>query len=268
MMRRSCFNKVVLALISCFTIGCTSSVSNERPLKAYLTSSATAREQSKKETNEIVLCVDQWEGLTNADDTGSYAELVKAVYEPAYRVKIKHFPWARAQAEFKNERCDGLIAESKVDDKYIKPKIILDALELEIYFLKERHKYQGRKSLSTKRIAWLRGYNFHKIVDYPIQFIEINDIKAGYKMLEGGRFDFLLDYSYTFKDECATSGADCSRITSQPSGVIEKVWVVFHRTNLGNELAHHWDQRLRLLIEAGIPQKIFEKYGQRYPGPY
>lgn len=266
-MRRSCFTKVIATLLSCLTIGCTSSVSNERRLTPPIISSAVASEHSRKEANEIVLCVDLWDGLTNADDTGSYAELVKAVYEPAYRVKIKHFPWARAQAEFKNERCDGLIAESKIDDNYIKPKIILDALELEIYFLKGRQKYQGSKSLSSQRIAWLRGYNFHKLVDYPIQLVEINDVKAGYKMLEGGRFDFLLDYSYTFKDECETSGADCSRITSQPSGVIEKVWVVFHRTKVGSTLADHWDHRMPLLIQDGIPQKIFKRYGQTYPGP-
>jgi hypothetical protein len=81
---------------------------------------------------ELVLCVDNWEGLTNVDGTGSYSEVVKKVYDSDYKVTIKLFPWARAQTEFRNKKCDGLIAENKVDEKlYVKPEIRLDALELQ-----------------------------------------------------------------------------------------------------------------------------------------
>lgn len=219
-------------------------------------------------SKELTLCVDQWEGLTNTNGTGSYLEIVKKVYEPELKVKIKFLPWARAQAEFRNKKCDGLIAENNIDDSFVKPQIILDALELEAYYLKGKLKFKGHESLKTQRIGWLRGYGFNSLVPYTINFSEVNDVKAGFKMLEGERFDIFLDYSYTFKDECQTSGVDCAKITSKPSGVIERVWVVFHNTPRGKGLAFQWDNKMPDLIKSGVPQKIFEKYGQKYTGPY
>ncbi|MFS4459721.1 hypothetical protein [Bdellovibrio sp. HCB2-146] len=219
-------------------------------------------------TRDLILCVDQWDGLTNVNGTGSYLEVVKKVYEPQLKVKIKFLPWARAQAEFRNKKCDGLIAENDIDEAFVKPHIILDALELEAYYLKGKLKFKGQESLKKERVGWLRGYGFNKLVPYSISFSEVNDVKAGFKMLEGERFNIFLDYSYTFKDECQTSGVDCSKITSKPSGVIERVWVVFHNSPRGKGLARTWDDKMSDLIKAGVPQKIFEKYGQKYPGPY
>lgn len=245
------------------------SVSNKilRPLVVLLLSIGfflSLHANAKKKT-ELILCVDNWEGLTNVDGTGSYSETVKKVYEPDYKVTIKLFPWARAQTEFRNKKCDGLIAENKVDKIFVKPEIILDALELQAYFLKGRIKFKGEKSLKTQQLAWLRGYNYHKIINYPVKFTEFNSVHSGFKMLEAHRFDIMLDYIYTFKDECQTSGATCSKIGSAPSGIIEKVYVIFHNTKQGNQLTKLWDEKMKVLKNAGIVQKIFEKYAQKYP---
>lgn len=217
-----------------------------------------------KAKTELVLCVDNWEGLTNTNGTGSYSEVVKKVYESDYKVTIKLFPWARAQKEFRNKKCDGLIAENKIDESYVKPEIRLDALELQAYFLKGSFKFKGEKSLRTRQLAWLRGYNYDKIIDYPVRFTEFNSVHSGFKMLEAHRFEIMLDYIYTFKDECKTSGADCSKIDSAPSGIIEKAYVVFHNTKNGKKLTKMWDEKMTILIKDGIVQKIFEKYGQKY----
>jgi|GEM_PF-3419399 len=215
---------------------------------------------------ELTFCVDNWEGLTNKDGTGTYSELVKKVYEPEYKVTIKLFPWARAQQEFQNGKCTGLIAESKSDEATtVKPKIVLDALELQAYFLKGRVKYQGEKTLRTKALGWLRGYNYHKLVDYKMNFIEFNNVHAGFKMLEAQRFDIMLDYIYTFKDECKPSGADCTKIDSTPSGIIERAYVVFANNKQGVRLTKLWDEKMAELIKLGFPQELYEKYGQKYP---
>jgi ABC-type amino acid transport substrate-binding protein len=214
---------------------------------------------------ELVLCVDNWEGLTNVDGTGSYSEVVKKIYDSDYKVTIKLFPWARAQTEFRNKKCDGLIAENKVDEKlYVKPEIRLDALELQAYFLKGKVKFKGEKSLRTLQLAWLRGYNYDKIMSFPVRYSEFNSVHSGFKMLEAQRFDIMLDYIYTFKDECKSSGADCAKIDSAPSGIIERAYVVFHNTKKGRTLGKMWDEKMANLIKAGIVQKLFEKYGQKY----
>lgn len=217
--------------------------------------------------SDLVLCVDNWEGLTNKDGTGSYSEVVKRVFESDYNVKIRLLPWARAQTEFRNKKCDGLIAENKVDKTYVKPEIRLDALELQVYFVRGKLKYQGDKSLRLHSLAWLRGYNYDKIINYPVRFTEFNSVHSGFKMLVAGRFDIMVDYIYTFKDECKTSGADCSKIDSAPSGIIEKAYVVFHKTEKGIHLGKMWDEKMYGLIKAGTVQKIFEKYGQKYQLP-
>jgi len=214
---------------------------------------------------ELTFCVDNWEGLTNVDGTGSYSETVKAVYEDEYKITIKIFPWARAQKEFRNKKCDGLIAENKPEPIYAKPQIVLDALELQAYFLKGKTKFKGEKTLKTAQLAWLRGYNYHKLVDYPLNFTEFNSVHAGFKMLEAQRFEIMLDYTYTFKDECKTSGADCSKIDGAPSGIIERVYVIFQGTSKGKKLAQAWDDKMTLLLKSGKVQKIFEKYSQKYP---
>lgn len=218
----------------------------------------------KKE--KIILCVDNWVGLTNTDGTGSYSELVRKVYEDKYEVIIKLFPWARAQISFQEKKCDGLIAENKPSPNSIRPRIILDDLPLEAYFLKGKVDFKGEETLKSKRIAWLRGYGYDRIVDFRMKFVEVNDIKLAFKMLEAGRFDILIDYTYTFKDECHLSGVDCTKITSAPSGISEKAYVVFHKNPKGESLAAHWDRRMSDLIVEGEPQRIFQKYGQRYVG--
>jgi polar amino acid transport system substrate-binding protein len=237
---------------------------NVGPLIVGLLIIGTFSSLQAKAKTELVLCVDNWEGLTNVDGTGSYSEVVKKVYEPDYKVTIKLFPWARAQTEFRNKKCDGLIAENKIDSNYVKPEIRLDALELQAYFLKGKLKFKGEKSLRTLQLAWLRGYNYNKIINYPVRFTEFNSVHSGFKMLEARRFEIMLDYIYTFKDECKTSGADCAKIDSAPSGIIEKAYVVFHNTKKGKKLTSIWDEKMTILIKAGIVQKIFEKYGQKY----
>lgn len=218
----------------------------------------------KKE--KLTLCVDNWEGLTNTDGTGSYSELVKKVFEEKYKVSIRLYPWARAQAVFKEKKCDGLIAENKPSDYSIRPRIILDDLPLEAYYLKGKVDFKGEETLRSKKIAWIRGYGYDKITPIKMSFTEVNDIKLAFKMLEAGRFDILIDYTYTFKDECHLAGIDCTKITSAPSGISEKAYVVFHKSEKGSALAHFWDRRMTDLIVEGEPQRIFQKYGQRYVG--
>lgn len=212
----------------------------------------------------LVFCVDNWEGLTNIDGTGSYNDVVKKVFSDDYNVRIKIFPWARAQNEFREKKCDSLIAENKVDSIFIKPKIRLDALELQAYFLKGRLKYNGLESLKKHELAWIRGYNYHKILNFPVSFSEFTTVQSGFKMLSAGRFEIMLDYKYAFKDECKLSGVDCARIDGEPSGIIEKTYVIFHQSPRGNILAKIWDERMADLIRAGTIQKIFEQYGQVY----
>lgn len=220
-----------------------------------------------KPSNEIILCVDNWEGLTNTNGTGSYSEIVKKVFEPEYKVIIKLSPWARAQGEFKDKKCDGLIAESKIDDSMLKPRIVLDALPLHAYFIKGKLVFEGEKTLKTKKLAWFRGYNYNRLLNYKVNFSEFGDIKSGFKMLEAGRFDVMIDYAYTFKDECKTSGANCSKIDGAFSGIIEKAYVVVHNNELGSKLIKLWDSKMEVLIKSGEAQKIFVKYGQTYNGP-
>lgn len=226
-----------------------------------LVSSAASIKKGK-----LTLCVDNWEGLTNADGTGSYSELVKKVFEEKYKVSIRLYPWARAQGAFKEKKCDGLIAENKPSDFAIRPRIILDDLPLEAYYLKGKVDFKGEETLRSKKIAWIRGYGYDKITPIKMNFTEVNDIKSAFKMLEAGRFDILIDYAYTFKDECHLAGIDCTKITSTPSGISEKAYVVFHNNENGIELAHYWDRRMTDLIVEGEPQRIFQKYGQRYVG--
>jgi hypothetical protein len=218
-----------------------------------------------KTKEKLVFCVDHWEGLTNKDGTGSYSEVVRKVFEPRYKVIIRLAPWARSQKEFRNKKCDALIAENKIDSRFIKPAILLDALELEAYFLKGKLKFDKNKSLRQLQLGWQRGYGYNKIIPFPVRFTEFNNVHAGFKMLEGERFDVMLDYSYTFKDECKTSGANCAKIDSAPSGIIEKAYVVFNNNKNGRRLSRFWDEKMELLIQAGTVQEIFAKHDQKYP---
>lgn len=220
-----------------------------------------------KEVKELIFCTDTWAGMTNPDGTGSYSELTKRVYEPDYKVTIKIFPWARALAEIKANKCDGLICENNVDQSFARPKTVLYRLPLYAYFIKNAISYNGVESLRGRKLAWMRSFGFDKFIKFPVKYTELNNIKGAYKMLASGRFDILIDYEYAFKDECSLSGADCSNIVGVPSGIMETAHVVFRQSDQSERLVKHWDDKMKTLIQEGVVQQIFKKNGQVYTGP-
>lgn len=216
--------------------------------------------------DELILCTDNWENQTNADETGSYLELVKKVFEPDHKVTIKFYPWARAQEEFKKKNCTGLIAENKIDAaSMVQPKYVLDQSDLTVFFVKGKNEFKGKESLTTKQIAWNRGYGYDKLVDFKMKFTEVNDIPTGLKMLEAGRFEFLVDYEYDFEMHCKKAGIKCDQIGMSPSGIIEKSYVVFHKDGKGESYANRWDDKLAEFIKNGSAEAIYKKYGASYP---
>lgn len=218
--------------------------------------------------DDLIFCTDNWENQTNADGTGSYLELVKKVFEPDHKVVFKFYPWPRAQEEFKKKNCTGIIAENRIDDaSMVRPQYVLDQSNLTAFFIKSKGDFKGEEALKTKKIAWNRGYGYDKLVSYKMAFSEVNDVPTGYKMLEAGRFDILIDYEYDFEMNCKKSGVKCDQIGFAPSGIIEKSYVVFHRDGKGEGYAARWDQKLAEYVKNGTAAAIYKKYGVTYPAP-
>lgn len=120
---------------------------------------------------EIHLSSDLWCPYAceaKSDKPGFMVEIAREIFEPkGIKVKYEVMNWARAVAETKTGKFDGVVGASKGDvSGFVIPQIPVGQLVNYYWTLSENPwKYTGEKSLNKMKIGFINGYSYGEEVD-------------------------------------------------------------------------------------------------------
>lgn len=114
-----------------------------------------------------------WPGLTNADGTGLYFDLFRAVYEPAgISVTFTIAPWKRGRKEVADGRADLMPAAylTRNTPEYRYPAHPMDVDTVVAIFKRDKIDWAGPASMAGKKAVWKAGYNFQNYLDVAVDW--------------------------------------------------------------------------------------------------
>lgn len=203
---------------------------------------------------------EEWEGRTNADGTGFYWDLLRAIYEPAgYTLQFSVMPYARAVKTVVDGEAHGWVASYIDEEEVVYPQTAFDTDKVAGVFRKgELDPAQGQKALEGRNVGWIRGYNYDDYLDVQVVKNELNSRESGLQMVERGRLDVYLDAAQDIqivKDQ----GVVDMELLEKALFLELKLYMAFQHGETGHKLAQIWDSRMKDLHDNG---KLRAIYGQ------
>jgi len=228
---------------------------------------ACAQEAEKIES--IQIATPAWEGQTNADGTGLFFDIIRAVYEPGgIKVKFEIMPWKRAVQEMLSGRADAVLDMYREDiaEDMIAPNYPLLTEFTVAVFRKERIKeWKGAESLSGLDVIWIRGYNYHNsrhLRGIKFNWSEIDDYDTAWRMLSKNRADAYLEAYTDAKSYIKGNNVDMNLYRMETIGG-DKGYMVCRKSRKAENLIRIYEIRIIELLSSGELKKIFDKWN--YP---
>ena len=205
---------------------------------------------------------EEWADATNADGTGLYFDILRAVYEPVGgRLSIQIMPYTRAVSTVQNKRADIVIGLYEDEaDSVIYPAYHLDSDDVSALYLKSRYPtYHGEPTLDGKALVWMRGYAYDEYLSVSVRHTEVDRRDVAITMVTSRRADFFLDARADIEAALSESSANVQDLAI---GTVMQLhlYVCFADTAKGRNLAAIWDQRFPALLAAGVIDALFEEW--------
>lgn len=210
----------------------------------------------------IQLVSEEWEGSTNADGSGLYWEIIRAVYEPAgVTMSFDIMPYARAVDQVMNAKADAWVG-SYIDEEegVLYPKYFFDADVVEAVYLSSTFpRFAGQESLKGHKIGWVRGYDYDGYLEVPVNKYELANRISGLRMVEAGRLDALLDAAVEIDNAFKEAKLDPASFERQK--VLQlNLYLAFANTDHGKALRAIWDERFPQILQDGTVATLYNKY--------
>jgi hypothetical protein len=226
-------------------------------------------EFKRADIKSISVVAPLWEGFTNADGTGLYWEVLRAVFEPE-EIKIKHanVPWNRAVKMVSKYSVYNAIVGEILDseEKLIFPKYAIDVERMSVLSLaKRRLEWHGVSSLSNKKIGWMKEYEIIEPKDRDFELVEYRTVEQGLEMLEAGKIDYMIDEWDEISEAVAAKKQDMTQylMNEMPKGT--DIYVAFADTDLSKELIAIYNERFPVLYHDKTLQAIYKKWEMEIP---
>lgn len=221
-------------------------------------------------SESIVAVSEEYEDATNADGSGFYWDLIRAVYSSTeYDLELQTFPYSRAVAMVESKRADLWVASyADEEDFAIYPKYAFDADDVSALYLSSKYGDVTESDLAGKRVGWVLGYGYDEYLDVPMTPSPVPNRDVAIQLLQAGRVEFFLDAAWELEaildDLPAGRQAEFSYNSIKPL----PLYMAFADTPKGRRLAQVWDDRMEEMHARGELQAIYaanEDYTDFYP---
>ncbi len=233
--------------------------------------SLLATAAASSEPKNITIATESWDLYTNADGSGLFLDITRAVYEPrGIRIDVEYVPYKRALLLLQQQKTDAMYGtySAEIEGKpfLFTPRLPIDKEQTVAIFPRSRDPaWRGPASLEQARLAWVRGYDYHENLEVAIEeYDEVVDSEQGLKMLQAKRFDYFIDHSGALRDTISRISFDLSDYRIE-TVIEENVYMAFANNDRGRQLAAIYDQRVEQLIASGKLREIFNRYELPYP---
>lgn len=227
-------------------------------------SSAVPSASAETGPTRLHLVSEAWEGSSNADGTGLYWDLFRAVFEPAgVAVSFEVMPYARAVQTVLGGEADAWVGsyrdevEGVLYPAYPHDADIVQAVVKRGLFA--RTGWQGQQSLKDLHVGWVRGYEYDRYLSIPMKIHELRSRESGLRMVGVGRLDALLEASVEIDsafDDHRLNPQDFDRFT-----VLQlNLYLAFCNRTRSQALMALWDERVEALLQEGRVADLFNKH--------
>lgn len=210
----------------------------------------------------ISIVTEEWEDCTNADGSGLYFDIIRAVFEPEkIKVSFQLMPYARAVETVQGKKADAVVGTYADEvDGAVYPKWHFSADDVSALTLKGGPvKIADEKSLAGKRVAWLRGYDYGDYIDQKMTVTVLDKRDNAINMLLRKRIDVFLDNPWDTAATIEEMKLDMDKFDLKVIKYLD-LYTAFAGTDKGRALARIWDRNFKKLLDSGKLKSLFEKY--------
>ncbi len=224
---------------------------------------------SRENVKLFTVVAPEWPDYTNADGTGLYWQVLKAIYEPLdIRVKDTNVPWNRAMkmvtqynmynaivGEYRDTEEDLLFPDYPIDVEYMWVLSKNPSLP----------EFNGRASLTGHRVGWIKDYEVIPIEDRDFELIEFRTTAQGLEYLNEGKIDYLIDEWDEIELALEETGfaEDDYDANEMPEGT--DVYVAFANSELSKTLIEVYNERMKALLASGELAAIYQQWESDVP---
>jgi polar amino acid transport system substrate-binding protein len=202
----------------------------------------------------IKVVSEEWTDYTNADKSGTYWDIIRAVYGGSYQLELTITNWSRALKLVESGKADIVIGSyKKTSHHFLFPKHHLD-IEYPVYAIydKKTLTVDSVDDLAGLTIAGKKDYNFPHFLPHTSHFFGVNEIHNVVKLIRNKRVNAALAYEYNLQladpNKAFTHKVVIPRIP---------IYLAFTQSDLGRNLSKVYDKRIIELIKSNSLQQYF-----------
>lgn len=202
----------------------------------------------------LTVASEEWQEYTNADGTGTYWDIVRAVYGKHYQLEFISTSWSRAVKLVENGRADILVGSYKdTRPELIFPQNHLD-IEYPLYAIYDKN-LQNIKTvgdLAGLIVAGKKDYGLQRFFPPSCQFYGVEYIDDIVRLIDKGRVDVAITYQVNID----IADPD-NRFHHQKIGPEEHLYLAFTQSEKGQKLQAHYDQAIIKLVSDDKIRQYF-----------
>ncbi|MBJ9977445.1 transporter substrate-binding domain-containing protein [Pseudomonas sp. S75] len=233
-------------------------------LLALMLSVVACMARAAEPLGQVRLVSEQWIDYTNADGSGVAWDVLRKVFEPAgVKVLPETAPYSRAIGLVKRGEADAWVGSYKQEDPdSLYPRWHFDMDHIYALSLADKP-LPVLADIGRSRLAWVRGYDFHRYLPGVDNYREIQRREGILPMLEHDRVDYYID-AQTEVDYVLEQASQPSRF--RRSHLVElPLYLAFTDSARGTQLRDLFDRRMEQLVRSGELKPIFQRWKQPYP---
>jgi polar amino acid transport system substrate-binding protein len=211
----------------------------------------------------VSIVTDEWENCTNANFTGLYFDIIRAVFDQdKIEISIKIEPYARSIVDVTSKKADMLIGAYKGElSSVLYPKWHLSADDVVACFVKGSiNSWNGEKTLEGKRVSWIREYNYDKYILVKMNPLVVDKRENAINLLLKKRTDIFIDNRFDITATIKDMGLDAGQFDLRLIKYLN-LYVCFTDNEKGKSLAATWDKNMEKLLKSNKIKPLFEEWG-------
>ena len=201
---------------------------------------------------QFIVASEHYPGYVNLDNSGLYLKIVKRIYSNA-DIKLEISNYARVVNLVKTNKAHFWLGAYKNEQSFaLYPEYHFDYDRLAVAYLSDKNNWRGQASLAHKKVAWVKGYDFEKLLKVPYEKYHSVNLKTALKLLKNKRVDYVIDDMVELKNNEEYDEQLNYKVFAKLG-----LYPAFQNTPVGNSLKELWDKRMAELIASGELADIF-----------
>lgn len=223
---------------------------------------------SASEIKTVTGISEEWKDATHKNCKGFYWEIIKEVYAlENIKLNCKIAPYERGIKLTQVKKIDFWVGSYMSEEDFARyPKTAFDADMVSVLYDSTKNDFKKIEDLKSKKIGWVRGYDYNEYIDFPLNYKELSTRSSGIKMVKLGRLDYFIDNKGDLENALKKLNLKNGNIKMKKIMDL-KLYLGFSDTEKSISLIKIWDKNIKKLHNSGKLKKIYDKadYTEFYP---